>query len=219
MGGPNSAMMDVMAVLDHLVYFVPSLDEGMTWFEDSLGVRPAYGGSHRGRGTHNGVVSLGDAYVELIAPDPDQPNPREPRPFGLDDRTEQGLVTFAVRPGPGETMTDLIERASDAGHDPGEPVEMSRLRPDGVELHWTLTFPTGLADGFIPFFIDWGDTPNPAGSAPSGVRLVDLMGSTSHHERANRVLAALGLDEMAVDGPGGLSAILASADGLHHLVL
>jgi Glyoxalase-like domain len=208
-----------MAVLDHLVYFVPDLDAGMTWFEDSLGVRPAYGGSHRGRGTHNGVVSLGDAYVELIAPDPDQPAPREPRPFGVDDFTEQGLVTFALRPATGETMTDLIEWATDAGHDPGEPVEMSRLRPDGVELRWTLTFPTGLADGFIPFFIDWGETPNPAESAPGGVRLVDLMGSTPHYESANRVLGALGFDRIAVDGRGGLSAILTSDDGTRRLIL
>lgn len=212
-------MMATMAVIDHLVYFVPDLDDGMDWFEDALGVRPTFGGSHRGRGTHNSIVSLGDSYVELIAPDPDQPSPRVARPFGIDDLRDQRLVTFAVQPGPEETMSDLVAAVTAVGHDPGEPVAMSRLRPDGVELHWQLTFPTGQADGFIPFFIDWGDTPHPAASAPGGVRLVDLMGSTPHHAVANRVLAALGLEPLAVDGAGGLTAILASVDGGHHVVL
>ncbi len=201
-----------MAVFDHLVYFVPDLAEGIDWFESETGVRPEAGGAHTGVGTHNALVSCGDGYLELIAADPSQPEPARPRPFGIDDLDERRLVTFAVRPGPGETMADLVDAAVGAGHDPGEAVAMTRLRPDGVELRWTLTPPMLSADGFVPFFIDWGSTPRPALSVPSGIGLVDLMGSTPHHEMANRVLESLGLEPMAVDGPGGLSAILTGPD-------
>lgn len=209
-----------MAVVDHLVYAVPDLAAGVDLFEAQLGVRPTYGGAHPGRGTHNALVSFGDSYLELIAPDPDQPDPAEARLFGVDDVSEGRLVTFAARPDPStdETIESLVERGRDAGHDPGAVVEMSRTSPDGIELHWRLTVPMMTHDGFVPFLIDWGDTPHPSTTAPGGVRVSDLMGTTSHHESANRVLDALGLDQMAVDGDGGLGAILlASPDRFLYL--
>jgi hypothetical protein len=183
--------MSALAVIDHLVYFVPDLDAGRDRFERETGVRPAIGGQHVGFGTHNALVSFGECYLELIAPDPAQPDPAQPRPFGIDDREVSELVTFAVRPGAGHTMAHLVDAAIGAGHDPGEAVEMTRLRPDGVELRWSLTFPS--ANGLIPFFIDWGDTPNPAATAPSGPALSRLTGSTEHSEHVNAVLDALGL--------------------------
>ncbi|MFN3257543.1 MAG: VOC family protein [Ilumatobacter sp.] len=208
-----------MAVIDHLVYFVPRLDTAIDWFDDELGVRPSIGGSHPGMGTHNALVSLGDCYLELLAPDPEQPEPSAARPFGIDELSEPRLVTFAVRPSQVESLGDVAEAMRRVGHDPGPATTMSRRTPAGVELQWTLTLPTLAADGFVPFLIDWGTTPNPATSAPGGVRLFDLMGTTPHHEFANAVLDAIGLEEMATHGTGGLSAILDGAIGTVPLVL
>lgn len=208
-----------MAVIDHLVYFVPRLDTAIDWLEDELGVRPAIGGSHPGMGTHNALVSLGDCYLEVISVDPAQPDPIGPRPFGIDSLTEPKLITFAVRPSDGETLDDVAAAMRSAGHDPGPAAAMSRRTPDGDELQWTLTLPTLVADGFVPFVIDWGTTPNPASTAPGGIRLFDLMGTTPDHEFANAVLDAIGLEEMATDGAGGLSAILDGTIGTVPLVL
>ncbi|MDX2381406.1 MAG: VOC family protein, partial [Acidimicrobiia bacterium] len=162
-----------MSELDHLVYAVPDLERAGDEFAAATGVRPAYGGAHPGMGTHNSLVSFGSSYLELIAPDPGQPDPGRPRPFGIDDLGEdERLVTFAVHPVDGESIDGLVAGARAAGYDPGDPIAMSRVRPDGVELRWNLTFPPAAAgDGLIPFVIDWGNTENPARTAPGGVEL------------------------------------------------
>ena len=55
-------------VLDHLVWCVNSVSEGMDMFEALTGVRPCTGGQHLGLGTHNALVSLGDGlYLEILA--------------------------------------------------------------------------------------------------------------------------------------------------------
>ncbi|MFK7920246.1 MAG: VOC family protein [Ilumatobacter sp.] len=188
-----------MAAIDHLVYAVADLADAMDWFEDATGVRPAIGGSHDGMGTHNALVSLGDSYLELIAPDPGQPDPPSsglPRPFGLDEVLATGgegsaLVGFAVRPGGGETIDDLADRLADAGKDPGQVVDMSRRTPDGDRLAWRLTFPT---DRTVPFLIDWGDTPRPNTTQPGGVGLDDFAIVHPRPFDVLGVVTALGLD-------------------------
>lgn len=214
-----------MAAIDHLVYAVPDLASAIDWFEDATGVRPAIGGSHDGMGTHNALVSLGDCYLELIAPDPGQPDPPAtggPRPFGIDDVLAPGgegtaLVGFAVRPDDDETLDDIADRAADAGYDPGPVIAMSRVTPGGDRLAWNLTLPTQRT---LPFFIDWGDTPKPHTTQPDGVELDSL---TIVHPRPFDVLgvvAALGLD-ITVSGTEsnderpGLRAILTAEDGEH----
>jgi hypothetical protein len=197
-----------MAVIDHLVITVPDLAMGLDWFESAVGVRPAIGGSHPGMGTHNALASMGDSYIELIAPDPDQPDHDGPRPFGVSPDCEPGLVTFAVRPDQGETIESIAAAMRSAGHDPGEVIGMSRTTTDGRTLQWRLTFPAMSANGFIPFLIDWGDTAHPSASAPGDIQLVEFGGSTAENTAANRVLTAIGLGDLAVHGTGGLGALL-----------
>lgn len=188
-----------MAVIDHLVYAVPDLAVAIDWFEDATGVRPAIGGSHDGMGTHNALVSFGECYLELIAPDPGQPDPPSsglPRPFGLDEVLAAGgegatLVGFAVRPDDGETIDELGDRMFDAGHDPGPVVDMSRLTPDGDRLSWRLTFPTQRT---LPFLIDWGDTKRPNTTQPGGVELADFAIVHPRPFDVLGVVAALALD-------------------------
>ena len=83
--------------IDHLVLAVPSLDAGIAHVEGLTGVAPVPGGAHPGVGTHNALLSLGaPTYLEVIAPDPDQPGVAR-RGFGLDEPpSEPRLVAFAV---------------------------------------------------------------------------------------------------------------------------
>ena len=180
-----------MTHLDHLVVAVPELIDAVDRFEQQTGVRPEMGGAHPGRGSHNALVSLGEAYLELMAPDPDQPPPAEPWPFSFDELEGPTIVGLAVRPPTDSSIEDVVAAARAAGHDPGDVVEMGRTRPDGSTLRWRFTLPTGLHGGLVPFLIDWGDAAPPAATAPGGVVLVDLGAEHPDPEIVRDALAAV----------------------------
>jgi hypothetical protein len=133
-------------MVDHLVFAAPSLEEGVRFIERTLGVTATPGGQHLGMGTRNALVSLGsDVYLEIIGPDPDQPEPARARPFGIDDLSGPRLVTWAART---TDLATMVEAAGKAGMDLGEIMEMSRQRPDGTLLRWELSSPfASRADG------------------------------------------------------------------------
>ena len=171
--------------VDHLVYGVPELAPAVARLRTQLGVEPAAGGKHEGRGTHNALLALGDAvYLEVIAPDPEQPEPSAPRPFGLDDLIAPRLITFAVhgarppqadRTGAAERLERWRRQAAARGYDPGPVAAGGRRRPDGTLLRWHLCQHRELPfAGVVPFLIDWGTAPSPAAAAPAGCRLLHL---------------------------------------------
>ena len=83
--------------IDHLVYAAPDLPGAVTEVEGRFGVRAQAGGKHNGSGTRNALLALGaQTYLEIIAPDPGQPTPSIPRPFGVDDRRRGGLASWAL---------------------------------------------------------------------------------------------------------------------------
>jgi Glyoxalase-like domain len=186
--------------VDHIVLGVPDLQDGVENLAARLGVRPGPGGRHAGVGTHNALLGLGgDAYLELIAIDPEQPRPSAPAPFGLDGLDRPRLSGWAIR---SDDIDGQARRARERGYDPGPVVDMSRQRPDGVRLSWRLTRepprPAGL---LVPFLIDWGGAEHPSRTSPSGVTLVELRGEHPDPGSNLRVLAALGV-ELPVDaGP------------------
>jgi len=183
-----------VAVIDHLVYVVPELDDAIDRFERELGVRPVIGGRHQGMGTWNALLALRSAaaasYLELIAADPDQPDPGGPRPFGIDDDAGPRLVTFAMRPSDGESLDDIIATVRRHGFEPGDATPMSRTTPDGDLLAWHLTMPTLASNGLVPFLIDWGDTPMPSATIPVAAGLESLTAGTAD-ERVAGLLAEL----------------------------
>ncbi|MFC3889841.1 VOC family protein [Lentzea rhizosphaerae] len=155
-------------MIDHLVYAAPELDAAVDEIEQRFGVRAAGGGQHLGLGTHNRLLALGKrTYLEIIAPDPGQPEPDLPRPFGVDGVTTPGLVGWAI------TCDDIDQArtaAATAGFDPGAVIDGQRRTASGDVLRWRLTS-NALTGGVVPFLISWGDTPSPAISAPPGLVL------------------------------------------------
>ena len=205
--------------LDHLVYATDNLDRTCSLIADALGVRPTPGGQHTGRGTRNYLLSLGNGgYLEIIGPDPDQPEPDGSRPFGVDEIVGERLVTWAV-------STADIHRSCDTllavGVDPGPPTSMQRKLPDGSVLSWHLTTPFAVNEsGIVPFLIDWGigartGPTHPSMTAPTGVSVVSLSAFTPRlHLLVHAALEALGLSVPLAEPPPNASADSLGAGGL-----
>jgi hypothetical protein len=195
--------------VDHLVYGVSNLDQGVEAMERLLGVRAGPGGKHAGAGTHNAVLSLGrGSYLEIIAPDPEQPDPPQPRPFGLDRLHEPRLITWATRV---QNIERRAESAKLLGYDPGPVVPMSRKLPDDSELHWRLTPPDIMrGGGLVPFLIEWEPGRHPSETAPAGCHLRDLEGEHPHPADIETMLAALEID-LPVSS-AGRAALIATID-------
>ena len=199
--------------IDHLVFATPKLAQGVGEIEALTGVRASAGGQHTAWGTHNCLLALGsDTYLEIIAPDPSQPPPTKPRPFGIDDLTHSRLVTWAAR---GSRLEQFAHAAAERGVLLGERFSGSRVRSDGAVLSWQLTSPwTLLEGGLIPFFIDWGSSPHPAASAAPGLLLVELRAEHPSPHVLAQTLRTLGLGlpiqqasntalVATIDGPNG----------------
>lgn len=200
--------------MDHLVFASPDLDEGVAYVEALLGVKTAPGGQHHGLGTRNRLIGLGpDCYMEVVAPDPDQPEPDGPRWFGLDHLTERRLVSWCVK---SSDLDDTIARGRAAGIDLGEARSGGRVTPDGTRLEWTFSDPwADRASGVIPFFIDWGATTHPASSLPHPCTFRKVRLEHPDAPDVERWCSALGLDVQVdssdhpavvalIDSPNGL---------------
>jgi hypothetical protein len=179
--------------IDHLVYATPDLAAGVKQIEALLGIHATPGGQHPGEGTRNALVALGPtSYLEIIGPDPEQPAPAGPRKFLIDDLKEPRLVTWAAK---GTNLTQLVTEARRHGVPIGDVTPGSRRTPTGVLLSWHISNQRPLvADGLVPFFIDWGETPHPAASAAAGATLLSLRAEHPEPEKVQRMLGALGLE-------------------------
>ena len=193
--------------IDHLLYGAPDLDEGMDRIERLLGARPVPGGRHPSYGTRNAILALGPAcYLEVIAPDPRLPTPVRGVGFGLEGLDVPRLVTWAMR------HPEIETAAGRAGL--GVVHEGRRERGDGTVLAWKMTDPyTERMGGVIPFLIDWGDTPHPASSAPSGGRLLEFRLEHPSPEQVRDVL--MGLDSEVDVGRGGEPRLVALVETKH----
>jgi Glyoxalase-like domain len=155
-------------LIDHLVYAVPDLPAAVADVEERFGVRAHAGGKHIGLGTHNALLALGPrTYLEIIAPDPEQPEPSTPRPFDVDRVGHGRLVSWALAC---DDIDAAVAGARSLGYDPGDVVNGQRAEPTGTVLRWRLTV-GGMAGGPAPFLISWGETEHPARSAPRGLTL------------------------------------------------
>lgn len=192
------------AALDHIVWATPQLRSTVEEFTERTGVRPAVGGVHPGFGTRNHLVSLGGAaYLEIVGPDPEGPEPQRPRPFGIDRITEPTVATWVLRPA---DLDAAVARARARGYDPGAIRPMSRSTADGTLLSWRLTDLDALhPSGLVPFLIDWGGTPHPTESDLPRLTLTGLTLRAPVPEDITGPLAALDTPVEVSTGPRRLS--------------
>ncbi|WP_067824355.1 VOC family protein [Nocardia inohanensis] len=195
-----------MSELDHLVLATPDLAATVALVSRALGVKPVAGGRHPGRGTRNYLLGLGHGgYLEIIGPDPEQAEPQQARPFGIDLLEEAQLAGWAVR------VADIdaaVAAARAAGFDPSDPSDLSRATPDGRILEWRLTFPDfSERTQVVPFLIDWGETAHPSAELPE-VPLRSLAAVHPDPVAASARLRAVGAD-LTVE-PGARPALIAT---------
>lgn len=188
---PSNLKTERYGQIDHLVFAVPSLPEGMSLIKEKTGVEPVYGGRHPGMGTHNALLPLGGrTYLEVIASDPKQ-TIAGPLWFGVEKITEPKLVSWAVRCSDIEQMVDRLTALDTV---PGPIQEASRRLATGGIISWRLTDPRPLLmDGVVPFLIDWGTSPHPTDGKEAAVQFVELKGFHPQAPKANQLMDALGL--------------------------
>lgn len=186
-----------MIELDHLVYGVPDLLEGVRQFAAAAGIELILGGRHVGLGTANYLVGLGaGAYLEIIGPDPDATGTPPSYAFGVDTLRQPTLLTWSVRR---PNLDEAITAARGRGYDPGDAVEMARRAGSGELLQWRLTPNTiDSTGGTVPFLIDWGQSTHPTVHPLPRLNLTQLALRSPDPERISSHLTALGI-AMAVE--------------------
>jgi len=93
--------------LDHIVVTAASLQEGIDYVRDALGVEMQAGGEHEHMGTHNCLLKLGDKlFLEVIAANP-APRIRAGR-AGSSSTSRTRSARLASRPGWRAATTSML---------------------------------------------------------------------------------------------------------------
>src|SRR6266852_136184 len=171
----------VPALLDHILLGCNDLDRGIELVEQNVGVRPAIGGVHPGRGTRNALLSLGERrYLEII---------HYPQ---LRSMTDARLIGWAVHPPDIAAVANQLRENKIAFTGPADG---SRKRPDGRVLTWKTV---NLADdrhGLLPFFIEWSaDTVHPSKDAPAQCSLAYFEIMSDEPDELSATIKRMGLD-------------------------
>jgi hypothetical protein len=193
---------------DHLVVGIRSLAEGIGQFKRLVGVEPAAGGIHPGRGTENALASLGPGeYLEIIAPQGDaRLSDADAKLRELDRLT---IVAWAVAVDNADTARETLKAA---GFATTVPQHGSRITPSGDRLDWEVFRLSDAKIGGAPFFIEWSETTkHPSKSAPSGCARERFRIQTSASDRLSKVLKAVGLTGVTVtNGAHAIEAVITS---------
>ena len=142
--------------IDHVLIAVDDLAFAARDMAERHGLDSIEGGRHPGWGTANRIVPLGESYLELVAVVDEAEASKSV--FG---RWVASGATTSGRPIGWAVRTGEIE---DVGRRLGLDVRAgSRVTPSGERLQWrTAGVEQAVAEGSLPFFIEWGaGTPFP----------------------------------------------------------
>ncbi|WP_310625624.1 VOC family protein [Limnohabitans sp.] len=223
--------------IDHLVIVASTLEQGVQWCEDTLGITPSPGGEHTLYGTHNRLFKIASpanplAYGEIIAINPAAVRPKRACPtrwYDMDNPALQKAVAKVPRLVHFVVNTPDIKAARMAvrmqGIDRGPAISASRRTNRGT-LNWQISVRADgqrLFDGCMPSLIQWGkpEATDPFKLHPrntltrSGVTLQSLEVT---HPSAAKLQAAYDAMELArvtvTEGPANLKATLQTPKGV-----
>lgn len=188
-----------MIRFDHIAIGCANLDQGAAYMAERTGLNVPVGGAHPLMGTHNLVMSTGvDTFFEVIAINPDAPNPQHKRWFGLDDASFPNPRPHAWILNSDDLDKDLA-MAKSLGIDLGQPTTQTRgdmswrfaVRKDG-------TIPL---DGAAPMMMQWPKMPaHPAAKMVDlGVRIKTVSLDTPYAAKIKKLLEILGTGDMPVE--------------------
>jgi Glyoxalase-like domain len=205
-----------MIKLDHLVVGALTLEQGVNYVKNILGAEPYGGGRHLGQGTYNKIMRLGDdVYLEVIAPDPD--STIKPKWFSLADAVMLESLAKSPRLIAYVAQTDELGALLETTH---YPLEAKPAQRDA--LRWYFGFSKDgnlLADGLLPYLIQW-ESDHPAWTMKdSGCSLVRLQGFHPEPASIQQTLQGLGFSDITVqysEAPQ-LKAVIKTLDGLKML--
>jgi Glyoxalase-like domain len=182
--------------MDHLVYGVPELGDGVALMERKTGVRAQYGGPHPGRGTHNALLSLADRqYLEIIALDPQQAGAPDLLFRELKTLAQPRLIAWAVAV---DSVVEVARRAKDAGIETVGPLQGSRALPEGRLLAWKTLRVAAPSLWGLPFFIEWGGADHPSQTSPRGCSLASFRIEHPDVDAMSRALQRLEVEAVVV---------------------
>ena len=215
--------------LDHLVVIANSLNEGVTWSEQVLGITPGPGGEHPLMGTHNRLLRIDApgferAYLEIIALQPGVAPLRQPPLHRWFDMDNTALMTQVRQQGPQlqhwvartSALDEALARCAQHGWDRGPALQASRMTPNGL-LQWRISVRDDgqrLLDGVLPTLIEWGAV-HPAAAMPaSPLRLRRMVLQHPQAARLQAWAAEVGLGGVEWRaGPAALQALLETPRG------
>ncbi len=181
--------------IDHVIFGVADLEQGIEQFGALCGVTPVPGGKHEHTGTHNALLSTGShAYLEVLAPQEGVELPRELEPLrALANLTPVGWAVAV------EDAELSMQRLREAGYNVSEPQEGSRRTPEGSLIRWRTFQLIAPGHDIAPFFIEWDPaSSHPSETAPEGCSLVSLELRTPDDEALRRLLSLLKLDSRVI---------------------
>lgn len=200
-------------MIDHFMYGVPDLAAGIAWSELTFGVAAVPGGRHEGLGTCNALLSFGDTYLEIIAPDRTQSLASN---FGgrLAGLSGGGLITWCAR----GNLPQVRETLQSRGVECTGPVTTRRATPQGELLEWQLLFPRNHAfGGRLPFFIDWLACAHPSTTNPLAGTLETFQVMVENTAAYRALMAGLVPRLAVLEGRAGLLVEVMGRNGLVEL--
>ena len=188
---------DPLEDIDHIIWAVSDLDEGIAYIEERTGVKAIVGGVHPGRGTRNALISLGKhSYLEIISIDPGQPNIKNQSTDFIRNLTKPQVMGWAARTRDIVAVEKSIRssKIETLGSEQG-----SRKKPNGTILSWKTIKVLGHDNTIVPFVIEWGKgSTHPSEDSPKGASLLRLQLGHPSPGEINSFLQAMGLSIRAV---------------------